>query len=224
MPRSALLLCALLLSACSAAPAPSPAAAPASAAGVVVPDLVGLDPALVDKTVASAGVVAVLDYVADSLISPGTVVGVFPPPGTAVPLGSTVTVQVAGDPGGSLEALAASDRGDIVGIGADPDGTLVVAAVVGGSLSAVRPALAGQRYRVVRCSNSYAVLGRVAAEISRRGDLVSSSAGFAVAIDASACAVRVGGDVPEQVAAALRAQYGAAVVVVPGPAARRASS
>ncbi|GAA0795234.1 PASTA domain-containing protein [Spirilliplanes yamanashiensis] len=223
MPRSALLLCALLLAGCSAAPLPPSVAAPSSAP-VVVPDLVGLDPALVDKTVAAAGVVAILDHVADSLISPGTVVGVVPPPGTAVPLGSTVTVQIAGDPGGSLEELAAADRGDIVGVTADPDGTLVVAAVVGRPLSAVRPALEGRAYRVVRCANSYAVLGRVAAEVSRRADLVSSSAGFSVAIDPAACAVRVGGDVPRAVAEALRAQYGADVVVAPGPAARRASS
>lgn len=230
----ALILAALgvvLLTAC-AAPVPpgEPAADAEPAAGLAppaatVPDLVGRESAMIDKAAAAAQLVPLIEHVPCAAQSAGTVLGVTPAPGTQVPVGSTITVTVAGAPGDSLDDLIAADRRHFVGLGADPDGTLVVAVTEGSAATAalqrIAPALAGRKHRVVRCATSWAQLARVAVEVAGRAD-VRTSAGLVITVDPAACAVRVTGDIPATTVAALEATYASAVVVEPGEPARRA--
>jgi PASTA domain len=189
----------------------------------IVPHLVGRDAAMIDKLAAAAGVVPMIEYERSAASRPGTVVRVEPPPGSAIPIGTTITVAVAGTPG-TLDELIAADRRSFVGLGADPDGTLVVAVAAGADADAalrrIEPALAGRKHRVVRCATSWAELSRLAVKVSRRNDL-RRTPGYAIAVDPAACAVRVQGDIPADVAAALRAEYAAAVAVEPGAPGQR---
>jgi PASTA domain len=190
---------------------------------VTVPDLNGLDAAGIAKTAARAGVVAIFDYDATATGPAGTVVRMDPAAGTAVPLGSTVNVTLAGAPAGTLDDLVAADQRTFVGLGVDPDGTLVVAVKDGvdvdAALRRIEPALAGRRHRVVRCAASSADLSRIAIELTRRDDL--RAGGFVVVPDPAVCAVRVQGDIAPGVSAELKAAYGEAVLVEnTGPAQR----
>jgi len=218
---AAVLLAVALVTAC-ARPADEGSAAPTT----VVPDLVGRDLATIDKLAAAAGVVPVVEHQPGAAGVPGTVVRVEPPAGTAIALGATITVAVAGAAGGTLDDLVAADRHSFVGLSADPDGTLVIAVATGADTDAalrrIEPALGGREHRLVRCDTTWAELSRVSVEIARRDDLRAAATGYAIAIDAGACAVRVQGDIPAGVVTALRAEYAGAVLVVPGSPARRA--
>jgi PASTA domain len=227
----------MLLAACAAPAGEGDAAraANADAAGqavgeraeptAVVPDLAGRSAATIDKMAARAGVVPVVDHDAGVARPAGTVVAVDPAAGTTVLLGSTIRVTVAGAPGGTLDDLIAADRRSFVGLGVDPDGTLVVAvadrADVDAALRRIGPKLAGRKHRTVHCGTSWTELARVTVEVTRRGDL-RAVRGFAVTIDPASCAVRVEGDIPADVAAALRTAYPSTVVVKSIGAAQRA--
>lgn len=140
----------------------------------IVPDLVGGDAAAVDKSAASARVVPIVEHVAGGTDLAGTVVRVDPAPGTAVPLGSTITVGVAGAPGKTLDDLVAADRCTFVGLGVDPDGTLIVAVAAcvaaDAAVRRIQPARAGREDRVKQCDTSWAELSHVATDLSRRDD------------------------------------------------------
>jgi hypothetical protein len=200
-------------------PAAVDAAAPA---GSTVPDLIGRDVVLVDKLAADAGLVAILSYRPQARQAPGTVVAVHPAPGSAVGRGSTIQVSVAGKPGTGLDDRIAADRRRFVGLGVDPDGTLVVAVAAGvdpaAAVAAIRPALAGRKHRVVSCDTTFAELESIRAGVSAA---LLRSSGFAVRVDPVTCAVRVEGDIPAEVAAELTDRYGRSVVVVRGEPARR---
>lgn len=222
----------LVLSAACAAPgadgedaAPDDRAVAGASSTPTVPDLIGQDASSVDKLAAQAGVVPMISYEPGAAGRLGTVVRVDPPPGTAVALGDTVEVAVAGRPGNTLDELVAADRRSFVGLGADPDGTLVVAVAAGpaadAALRRIQPSLAGRKHRVVRCAATWAELSRLAVEIGRSADLRTSS-GYAITVDPGACAVRVTGDLHADAVTALRATYGDRIVVEPGGAARRA--
>jgi PASTA domain len=189
----------------------------------IVPQLVGRAAATIDKVAAAAGVVPMIEYERSAASRPGTVVRVVPPPGSAIPIGTTITVAVAGT-AGTLDELIAADRRSFVGLGADPDGTLVVAVAAGADTDAalrrIERTLAGRKHRVVRCATSWAELSRVAVEVSRRDDL-RRTLGYAITVDPAACAVRVRGDIPADIAAALRAEYAAAIAVEPGAPGQR---
>ncbi|MEU8612649.1 hypothetical protein AB0C29_32125, partial [Actinoplanes sp. NPDC048791] len=88
------------------------------------------------------------------------------------------------------------------------------------AVSAIRPALAGRKHRVVACPTTFAELESVRAGIS--ADLLRT-AGYSVQVDPVAGAVRVEGDIPADVAAALIDRYGRAVVVERDGAARRSA-
>src|SRR5690349_6680685 len=124
-------------------------------AASTVPDLIGRDVARVDKLAGDAGVVPILSYRPRARQAPGTVVAVHPAAGSAVRRGSTIQVSVAGRPTADLDGRVAADRRRFVGLGADPDGTVVVAVAAGvdpaAAVSAIRPALAGRKHRVVAC-------------------------------------------------------------------------
>ena len=197
--------------------------APADASPAVVPDLVGQEVAAVDKLAAAAGVVAVIEHDPDAPGEPGTVVRVRPPAGTAAQRGATVTVTVAGAPGGTLDDLVAADRRNFVGLGADPDGTLVIAAVEGADADAalrrIQPAIAGRKHRVVRCATSWVELSKIVIELGQRAELRGKGS-YSLSVEPAACAVRVEGEIPAETATALRGAYGDAVLVVPGSARR----
>ncbi|MEU7903465.1 PASTA domain-containing protein [Actinoplanes sp. NPDC049118] len=189
-----------------------------------VPELVGNDAAVVDKVAASAGVVAVVEREAPGQHKPGTVVRVEPAPGTAVARGSTVTVVVAGPAGGTVDEIVAADRRTFVGVGIDKDGTTIIAigpdADEQAALDQVRPALAGRKHEVRRCTAPWADLSRIVTEVTRREDLKAGQ-GFGIAVDPALCAVKVTGDIPAEAVQALREQYKDTIVVEPGaPAAR----
>ena len=192
---------------------------------VVVPNLVGGDATTVDKSAVSAGLVPIVEYVAGGTKPAGTVVRVDPAPGTVVPVGSTITVEVSGAPGMTVDELVAADRRNFVGLGVDPDGTLVVAVAPGVDANAavrrIEPVLAGRKYRVKQCSTSWAELSRISIELTRRDD-VRKSTGFTVVLDPAACAVRVEGDIAPDVATAVREAYPGTVIVASGPPASRA--
>jgi hypothetical protein len=193
-------------------------------AAATVPDLVGRDVARVDKLAGDAGVVAILSYRPRARQAPGTVVAVHPSAGSAVWRGSTIQVSVAGRPAADLDGRIAADRRRFVGLGADPDGTVVVAVAAGVdpevAVSAIRPALAGRKHRVVACPTTFAELESVRAGVS--ADLLRT-AGYTLRVDPVAGAVRVEGDIPADVAAALTDRYGRAVVVDRDGAARRSA-
>ncbi|GAA3334692.1 hypothetical protein GCM10020358_00110 [Amorphoplanes nipponensis] len=213
-----LLLTPVLLLVACARRVPRPRSGPVDAgdgpAGTAVPDLIGRNVALVDQLAGAAGLVAVLSYRPRARQAPGTVVAVHPRPGAVVGRGSTVQVSVAGRPGADLGARIAADRRRFVGLGADPDGTLVVAVAAGVdpavAVSAIRPALAGRRHRVVTGRTTFAELERVRAGVSAE---LLGACGFTVRVDPVAGEVRVDGEVPAAVAAALSDRYGRAVVV-----------
>lgn len=123
----------VLLAACAAPDGDGDVSPPAAgrpvdaAAGptVTVPDLLGRDATTIDKTVSEAGVVLITEHIAAATEKSGTIVKVDPAAGTPVPLGSTITVAVAGPAGATLDDLVAADRRTFVGLGVDPDGTLV---------------------------------------------------------------------------------------------------
>jgi hypothetical protein len=194
----------------------------AARADTTVPDLLGHNVALVDGLADAAGVVAVLSYRPQARQAPGTVVAMHPAAGSAVPRGSSVQVSVAGRPGTELGDRIAADRRRFVGLGADPDGTVVVAVAAGvnpdRAVSAIRPALAGRKHRVVACNTTFAELESVRAGVTAT---VLRASGITVRVDPVACTVRVSGDVPAEVAAALTESYGRAVVVERGKPARR---
>lgn len=184
-------------------------------AGTTVPELIGRNVGVVDQLARDAGVVAVLSYRPRARQAPGTVVAVHPAAGAIVGRGSTVQVAVAGRPSADLGDRIAADRRRFVGLGADPDGTLVVAVAAGvnpdAAVSAIRPALAGRRHRVVACDTTFAELESVRAGVSAA---LLQAAGFTVRVDPVAGVVRVSGDLPAEVAAALTDRYGRAVVLV----------
>ncbi|RSM74879.1 hypothetical protein DMB66_00620 [Actinoplanes sp. ATCC 53533] len=193
-------------------------------AGTTVPDLIGRDIAVVDKLAGDAGVVAVLSYRPRARQAPGTVVAVHPAAGASVGRGSTIQVSVAGRPSTDLGDRIAADRRRFVGLGADPDGTLVVAVAAGvnpdAAVSAIRPALAGRKHRVVTCDTTFAELERVRAGVSAA---LLQAAGFTLRVDPVAGVVRVEGDIPAKLAAALTNRYGRAVIVARGEPARRSA-
>ena len=193
-------------------------------AGTTVPDLIGRNIALVDKLAGDAGVVAVLSYRPRARQAPGTVVAVYPAAGASVGRGSTIQVAVAGRPSTDLDDRIAADRRRFVGLGADPDGTLVVAVAAGvnpdAAVSAIRPALAGRKHRVVTCDTTFAELERVRAEVSAA---LLRAAGFTLRVDPVAGVVRVEGDIAAELAAALTNRYGRAVIVARGEPARRSA-
>jgi len=193
-------------------------------AGTTVPDVVGRNIALVDKLAGEAGVVAVLSYRPRARQAQGTVVAVYPAAGSSVGRGSTIQVSVAGRPGTDLDDRIAADRRRFVGLGADPDGTLVVAVAAGvnpdAAVSAIRPALAGRKHRVVTCDTTFAELESVRAGVSAA---LLQAAGFTLRVDPVAGVVRVEGDIAAEVAAALTDRYGRAVIVARGKRARRSA-
>ena len=211
---SAVLLGSISLLAASAAPASRRRADPVEAAGTTVPDLVGRHVLLVDKLAEDAGVVAILSYRPRARQAPGTVVAVHPAAGAVVGRGSTVQVSVAGRPGTDLDDRIAADRRRFVGLSTDPDGTLVVVVAAGvnpdAAVSAIRPALAGRKHRVVTCNTTFAELESVRAGVSAA---LLQAAGYTLRVDPGACAVRVEGDIPPEVAARLTERYGRAVMV-----------
>ena len=221
---SAVLLGSFSLLAVRAAPAPRRRADPPAVAGTTVPDLVGRHVLLVDKLAGDAGVVAVLSYRPRARQAPGTVVAVHPSAGSTVGRGSTIQVSVAGRPGTDLDDRIAADRRRFVGLGTDPDGTLVVVVAAGvnpdAAVAAIRPALAGRKHRVVTCDTSFAELESVRAGVSA---VLLQAAGYSLRVDPAACAVRVEGDVPAEVAATLTERYGRAVQVARGRRARRSA-
>ena len=196
----------------------------AGAATATVPDLIGRHVLLIDKLAGDAGVVAILSYRPRARQSPGTVVAVHPAAGSTVGRGSTIQVSVAGRPGTDLDDRIAADRRRFVGLGADPDGTLVVVVAAGvnpdAAVSAIRPALAGRKHRVVTCDTSYAELESIRAGASA---VLLEAAGYSLRVDPAAGAVRVEGDVPPEVAAALTERYGRAVLVDRRKPARRSA-
>jgi hypothetical protein len=193
-------------------------------AGTTVPDLIGRDIAVVDKLAGDAGVVAVLSYRPRARQAPGTVVAVYPAAGASVGRGSTIQVSVAGRPSTDLGDRIAADRRRFVGLGADPDGTLVVAVAAGvnpdAAVSAIRPALAGRKHRVVACDTTFAELESVRAGVSAA---LLQAAGFTLRVDPVAGVVRVEGDIPAKLAAALTNRYGRAVIVARSEPARRSA-
>lgn len=193
-------------------------------AGTTVPPLIGRDIAMIDKLAGDAGVVAALSFRPRARQAPGTVVAVHPAAGTSVARGSTIQVSVAGRPSTDLDDRIAADRRRFVGLGADPDGTLVVAVAAGVNpdvaVSAIRPALAGRKHRVVACDTTFAELESVRAGVSAA---LLAAAGFDLRVDPVAGAVRVDGDIPAEVAAALVNRYGRAVVVTRAAPARRSA-
>jgi hypothetical protein len=193
-------------------------------AGTSVPDLVGRHVLLVDKLAGDAGVVAILSYRPRARQAPGTVVAVHPAAGSVVGRGSTVQVSVAGRPGADLDDRIAADRRRFVGLGTDPDGTLVVVVAAGvnpdAAVSAIRPALVGRKHRVVTCDTSFAELESVRAGVSA---VLLQASGYTLRVDPAACAVRVEGDIPPEVAATLTERYGRAVLVTRGKRARRSA-
>ncbi|GIF66150.1 hypothetical protein Ais01nite_41850 [Asanoa ishikariensis] len=201
--------------------------APSTSSTQTVPDLIGQDAAAVDKLAAQAGVVPMISYDPGATGQLGTVVRVDPPPGTAVALGDTIEVAVAGKPGGTLDELVAADRRNFVGLTADPDGTFVIGVIAGpagtAALRRLEPALAGRKHRVVRCTTTWAELSRLAVEIGQRADLRASKA-YAVTVEPAECAVLVEGDITDAVMTALRAAYADRVVVKQGPARRAIGS
>jgi hypothetical protein len=214
----------LLLAACAAPADADDTGAPAT---TTVPELVGHDAVTVDKVAAGAGVVPIVETVADGKHRAGTVIRVDPAAGTAVPVGSTITVAVAGAPGTTADEIVAGDRRTFVGLGVDSDGTLVIALAAGADRAAaerrIRPALAGKSYRVRLCATSWTELSRVIAEVSRRDDMRGSK-GYSIAVEPAVCAVQMTGDIPADVAASLRSAYGDKISVTPGPPAVRGSS
>ncbi|MFI7540353.1 PASTA domain-containing protein [Actinoplanes sp. NPDC049599] len=221
---SAVLLGSFSLLAARAVPASRRRADPPSVAGTTVPDLVGRHVLLVDKLAGDAGVVAVLSYRPRARQAPGTVVAVHPAAGAVVGRGSTIQVSVAGRPGTDLDDRIAADRRRFVGLGTDPDGTLVVVVAAGvnpdAAVAAIRPALAGRKHRVVTCDTSFAELESVRAGVSA---VLLQAAGYTLRVDPAACAVRVEGDVTAEVAAALTERYGRAVQLARGKRARRSA-
>lgn len=191
---------------------------------VTVPDLVGRDAVTVDKLVAGAGLVAVVEREPAGQHSPGTVVRLDPAPGTAVARGTTITVVVAGPAGTTVDDIVAADRTTFVGAGVTADGTTVIAIGPGAdeqaALARLAPALAGKPHTVRRCGTSWTDLSRIVTEVTARDDLKGTQ-GFGIAIEPALCAVTVTGDIPPATAEALRKRYGDAIVVTPGaPAAR----
>jgi hypothetical protein len=182
--------------------------------GTTVPDLIGRHVLLVDKLAGDAGVVPILSYRPRARQAPGTVVAVHPAAGSAVGRGSTIQVAVAGRPGTDLGGRIAADRRRFIGLGADPDGTLVVVVAAGvnpeAAVAAIRPALAGRKHRVVTADTTFAELESVRAGVSA---VLLRASGYTLQVDAAACAVRVEGDIPPEVAATLTERYGRAVVV-----------
>lgn len=191
-------------------------------AGATVPELIGRDVGLVDQLAGDAGVVAVLSYRPRARQAPGTVVAVHPAAGSSVRRGSVVQVSVAGRPSADLDDRVAADHRRFVGLGADPDGTVVVAVAAGvnpdAAVSAIRPALAGRKHRVVACDTTFAELESVRAGVSA---ILLRAAGFTLRVDPVAGVVRVEGDIPAKVAAALTERYGRAVTVTRPRANRR---
>jgi len=222
---SAVLFGSATLLATRSAPARRRSDDPVHTAVTTVPDLIGRHVLLVDKLAGDAGLVAILSYRPRARQAAGTVVAVHPAAGSAVGRGSTIQVSVAGRPGTDLDDRIAADRRRFVGLGTDPDGTLVVVVAAGvnpdAAVAAIRPALTGRKHRVVTCDTTFAELESVRAGVSA---VLLRAAGYSLRVDPAACAVRVEGDVPPDVAAALTERYGRAVVVVRGERARRRSA
>jgi len=196
----------------------------AGRADTTVPDLIGRHVLLVDQLAGDAGVVPVLSYRPRARQTPGTVVAVHPAAGSAVGRGSTIQVAVAGRPGTDLGGRIAADRRRFIGLSTDPDGTLVVVVAAGvnpdAAVAAIRPALAGRKHRVVTGDTTFAELESVRAGVSA---VLLRASGYTLHVDAAACAVRVEGDVPPEVAAMLTERYGRAIAVDGARPARRSA-
>ena len=99
-------------------------------------------------------------------------------------------------------------------------GTVVATHPAAGSAvprgSTVRVSVAGRRHRVVACDSTLAELESVRDAVTAA---LLRAGGITVRVDRAACRVRVSGDVPAEVAAALTESYGRAVVVERGHAA-----
>jgi hypothetical protein len=196
---------------------------PATETPATVPELLGRTVEQVDQLAAAAGLIPALSYRPRARQSPGTVVAVHPRPGSRVRHGSTIQVSVAGKPGVDLDHRIAADHRRFVGLGADPDGTLVVAVAAGvnpeAAVSAIRPALAGRKHRVVASDTTFAELESVRTGVS---DTLLRASGFTLWVDPVACVVHVEGKLAPEVAAALIERYGRAVTAGSDPARRSA--
>ncbi|MBO3741260.1 PASTA domain-containing protein [Actinoplanes flavus] len=219
MPRAGLgplltmLVGALLPASCASGPAA------VGAARVTVPDLIGADADAIGEQSAQAGVKPILRYRWDSTAAPRTVIAVAPAPGTTVERGTSITIEVAGAPGASLDERITADREHFVGLGTDPDGTLVIAVAAGAdraaAVAALGPTLLNRRFRTVVCPVTHADLERIRAEVSATASLHAT--GYTVDLEATACAVRLTGDIAPPVVAALRQRYGGTLIVSGGP-------
>jgi hypothetical protein len=221
---AAFLLASVTLLAARARPGPRSTGTAAVPPQTTVPDLLGRHVLVADRLAGDAGVVAILSYRPRARQTPGTVVAVHPAPGSIVGRGSTIQVSVAGRPGTDLDDRIAADRRRFVGLGTDPDGTLVVVVAAGvnpdAAVSAIRPALAGRKHRVVTCDTSFAELESVRVGVTA---VLLRAAGYALRVDPAAGAVCVEGDVPPEAAAELAERYGRTVQLAGGRRARRSA-
>jgi hypothetical protein len=199
-----------------------------------VPDVVGAayDTARLDLT--QAKLVPIVRFAPELTSNPGHVAATEPPAGTQAKPGDVIVLVVAGKPEASVEGdpavaainqLATADEQSVVGIGRDPDGTIVVAFAPGVDLFAWKARVAAimraTKFRLQACNHSLADLRGLQRTLAERTFLPrAAKMQFGMYVDPLTCSLMLGGEFTPDEVSQLRQKYGDALTIRPGVAAR----
>ncbi|MBB5869395.1 hypothetical protein F4553_002774 [Allocatelliglobosispora scoriae] len=220
---------------CSRSPEPLQALPGPTIVRGFVPDLVGMRYDEADAALQTQLLVPILRFAPELITNAGTVVALEPVAGSRAETGDVVVVVVAGKPpvaGGegtpgarAIAELARLDQESIVGVGADRDGTLVIAFAPTISVESWQARVAalvrGEKFRLQPCRYSGGELRGLQAQLTEQNFLPrAKEMAVGVNVDPVSCSVQLTGDFTTAEVAQLQARYGDALTVLPSRAGR----